>query len=708
MSAIRFSCCESNYEGIRSPLATDRKEKTEMSSSIETLSKDILYGLRQFVRNPLFTVIAVLSLALGVGANTAIFSIMNAALLKSLPVRDPQQLVILTDPTSSGIWNGMDNGGNRMFLSYPEYVQLRDHATVFSGMCASEAQLERVNVRISGGPQEEARGRLVSENYFSVLGVEPVIGRFFNPDDASVVGKYPEAVIGYDYWQRRFGGKTDVLGTPVRIFGSTLTIIGVAARNFKGEAVGQSPDIWLPMMMEPLVKPGRDWLHEDLSQTISKVMWLQVLGRLKPGITVNKAQAEMDVLFRRIIETGYPLTLSPQARKEALDQHLKVQEASTGTFEDRKDFSQQLMVLLAASGVVLLICCANLANLLLARATARQKEVGIRLSIGASRARLVRQFITESLLLAFFGGIAGLLFAIVAARAIVHLLSRPQDPLQLSTGLDWRVLGFTIAVVVVTGVLFGLAPALRATRVDLNETLKATGRGITHSGKRLNFAKILVVLQVGLSLLLVIAAGLFLRTLWNLQSVSLGYPKEKLLLTGVDGRSAGFKDSEIVALFQNITDRLRVLPGVEGVTYSGNGLFSGGESGDQIEVEGFTPKNSEEDRDSRFDRVGPAYFSTLGVPLLLGREIGIQDTASSPKVCVINEAFAKHFFAGRNPIGRHITQIFGDIKSTMEIVGVAKNARDHNLRKDVLPRFYMPLAQVRHGTSNFSIMAVKN
>jgi predicted permease len=674
-------------------------------SSLEALGKDIRYGLRQLARNPVFTVVAVLSLALGVGANTAIFSIMNAALLKSLPVRDPQELVILTNPTSSGVWMGMDSGGPRTLLSYAEYVQLRDHSTVFSGMCASESQLNRLTVRIGSGPQEEARGRLVSESYFPVLGIEPAIGRFFNPDDASTVGKNSEAVISYDYWQRRFGGKTDVLGTSLRIFSSTLTIIGVAPPGFHGESVAEAPDVWMPAMMEPLVKPGRDWLHEDLSQTPMKVMWLQVLARLKPGVTVAKAQAEMDVLFRQIIEAGYPATLSSEARKEALDQHIKVQKASTGVFAGRGEFSQQIMILLGVSAVVLLISCANVANLLLARATARQREVGVRLSIGASRGRLVRQFLTESLLLAFFGGVAGLLVAWGAARLVVHLLSHPQDPMQLSTNLDLRVLGFTLAVTLLTGLLFGLAPAIRATRVDLNESLKETGRGTTHSGRRLSFAKSLVALQVGLSLLLVVGAGLFLRTLWNLQSVNLGYPKENLLLAGVDGTSAGFKDNGLLTLYQNITDRLRVLPGVRGVTYSGNGLFSGGESGDEIQVEGFTPQ-SERDRSARFDRLGPGYFSTLGIPLLLGREIGLQDTPASPKVCVINEAFAQRFFKGRTPIGRHITQVFGDLKSIMEIVGVARNARDHNVREEVLPRFYIPEGQSMEGPSghvNFEV-----
>lgn len=667
----------------------------DSASWLDSLTKDLRYGLRQLRRNPVFSAVAVLSLALGIGANSAIFSVMNAALLKALPVRDPQQLVVLTDPNSAGVSIGMDTG-ERALLSFAEYASMRDQTQAMSGMFASQSGLPSFPVRIAGGPQEEAQGRLVTENYFSVLGVEPAIGRFFNPDAHIAPGQDPEAVINYDYWQHRFGGKADVLGASIRMFGTTLTIIGVAAPGFHGETVGQSPDLWLPMMMQPMVMPGRDWLHEDLSQTPAKVMWLHVFGRLKPGVTKATAQAEIDVLFRHIIDAGYPPTLSPEARKEALDQHIKMREARTGAFNNRDDFGQQLLVLLAVSGLVLLISCANVANLLLARATARQKEVGIRVSIGASRTRLLRQFLTESLMLSLLGGLSGVLIAFAASRIVVHLLSRPADPLQLSTGLDLRVLAFTLGVTVLTGLLFGLVPAIRATRVDLNNSLKETGRGVTYSGKRLSFAKALVVVQVGLSLLLVVAAGLFLRTLWNLQSVSLGYPKENLLQARVDGTSTGFKDVALGNFYQSVADLLRALPGVRGVTFSENGLFMGTESGDQVEVEGFTPKR-DQDRSSLFDQVSVNYFSTLGVPLILGREIGVQDTPTSPKVCVINEAFAKRFFAGRNPIGRHITQKFGDMRSTLEVVGVARNARDHRLRNEVEPRYYLPVGQTMYG-----------
>jgi predicted permease len=670
----------------------------------EDLLKDLRYATRQFTRNPVFTVVAVASLAIGIGANTAIFSVLNAAMLKSLPVRDPQGLVMLTNPNESGVSSGMSTG-ERGMLTYAEFANLRDHATSFDGLCAAQAQIGRGQVRIVGGQQEDALGRLVSEEYFSVLGVDPAIGRFFSRADAKSPGEDPYAVISYDYWQKRFGGNVSVLGTPLKMLGATVTVIGVAAPGFTGESVDEKPDFWMPMMMQPLVMPGRDWLHEDLSKNIEKVMWLHVFGRLKPGVTRARAQTEIDVLFRGMIENGYPTTLDPETRKQALNQTIKMHDARTGAFGGRDDFTQQLKVLLGASMVVLLIACINVANLLLARATARTKEVGVRLSIGASRLRLVRQFLTESLLLSLLGGVAGLLLAWGASRALVLLLTERRQDFALAPTLDWRVLSFTIAVTLLTGILFGLAPALRSTRVNLNDSLRDGGRS-TDSGSRLNLAKGLVIVQVALSLLLVAGAGLFLRTLWNLQAVSLGYTKEHLLLVTADGVSAGYKDARLSSLWRDLTERLRALPGVQGATYSTNGLFSGSESADEIDVEGFKPTKDNE-KFARFDTVGPQYFATVGIPLLLGRDIGQQDNATSPHVCVINESLAKLYFNGRNPIGRHITEKFGGKMNAMEVIGVAKNARDHRLRGDIPPRFYIPGDQGMDGPNEWATFEIR-
>jgi predicted permease len=663
-------------------LQKERTREMDIATRLETVVKDLHYALRQLAHNPVFSAIAVLSLALGIGANTAIFSVFNAALLKSLPVRNPQELAMLTDPDSSGVAIG-SSSGERALLSYSEFEKLRDRSTTLD-LCASESSLNRWSVRIAGGSQEDARGRLVSEEYFSVLGVDPIIGRFFSQTAG--------AVISYDYWQRRFAGKTDVLGAPIRLYNAALTVIGVAPPGFHGETVGENPDIWAPMRMEPMVKPGRDWIHEDLRKSIEKVMWLQVFGRMKPGISLAKAQAEIGVLFKAIIEDGYPKTLSERTRKVLLDQRVRVRDARTGAFGGRNEFSQQLLVLLITAGLVLLIACANVANLLLARATARYREVGIRLSIGASKGRLIRQFLTESLLLSALGAGAGLMVAAGAVRILVAMLSDGTSQLQLATTFDWRVLGFTGAVTLLTGLLFGMAPALQGTRVDVSESLKESARNTAGAGKRMTFAKSLVSAQIALSLLLVVGAGLFLRTLWNLQSVELGYSKEKLLAVRIDALTAGYKDAQRAMLYNEIADRLRALPGMRGVTYSENGLFGGTESRDPVDVEGFVHR-SKDDAHAAFDQIGPGYFSGLGVPLLAGREIELRDTANSLRVCVLNEAFAKRFFAGRNPIGKHVTDMWGDTHLTMEVVGVAKDIRDHHLRGNVQERFYIAAAQ---------------
>ena len=670
----------------------------------DDLLKDLRYAARQFVRNPVFTAVAVASMAIGIGANTAIFSVLNAAMLKSLPVRDPQGLVMLTDPNQTGVSSGM-NSGERGMLTYAEFTELRDHATTLESLCAVQSEMNREHVRIAGGQQEDARTKLVSEEYFSVLGVDPAIGRFFNRSDAKGPGEDPYAVISYDYWQKRFGGNVSVLGTPIKLLGTTLTVIGVAAPGFTGENVADKPDFWIPMMMQPLIMPGRDWLHEDLSKNIEKVMWLHAFGRLKPGVTQSRAQTEIDVIFRGLIENGYPATLDPETRKQAMDQHIKLRDARTGVFGGRDDFAQQLKILLGVSLLVLLIACINVANLLLARATSRTKEVGVRLSIGASRWRLMRQFLTESLVLSLLGGVVGLLFAWGASRVLVLLLTERRQDFALAPTMDWHVLIFTLGVTVLTGVLFGLAPALRSTKVNLTDGLRDGGR-TTASGSRLNLAKGLVIVQVAFSLLLVAGAGLFLRTLWNLQSVSLGYPREHLLVINVDGVSAGYKDARLSSLWHDLTERLRGVPGVQGATYSINGIFSGSESADEIDVEGFTASKREE-KFSRFDMVGSQYFATVGIPLLLGRDIGPQDTAASPHICVINEALAKTFFNGRNPLGRHITEKFGDKKNVMEVVGVAKNARDHRLRGDVPPRFYIPADQGMGGPNEWAFFEIR-
>jgi predicted permease len=531
--------------------------------------------------------------------NTAIFSVLNAALLESMPVRNPNELVMLTNPNASMVLGGLTTG-ERYLLTFPEFAQLRDRTRTLSGVCTSQVTLERWSVRIAGSSPEQRRGRLVGENYFSVLGVQPVLGRFFSQADATGVGKDPYAVISYDYWKERFGGNPAILGTPIRLRRTTFVIIGVAAKGFRGETVGQEPAMWLPLLMQPQVMPGSDGLRGTIGQSENKLMWLHVFGRRKAGVTIPQVQAEISVLFRAILKAGYPASMQAHAQKE----FIAVRPMGGGVFHGRKEFSEQWTLLSLLAGLVLTVACVNVANLLLARAAARTREVAIRLSISAARSRLMRQFLTESLLLTLLGGIAGLLVAGVVLRGLVRVLSDANEGFAIAAAINLHVLEFSAFVTLLTGIFCGLAPALRVTRSTIHENLKETRRGATGSRERVSFARVLVGAQIALSLLLVIGAGLFLRTLWNLQTVAIGYPRDKLLLIQVDSWNAGYRGERAANLSRELVTRITELPGVHAVSHSARGLFSGSEGAAPVEVEGFTSQK-EEDRGSTIDSVGP-------------------------------------------------------------------------------------------------------
>ncbi|MBI1787102.1 MAG: ABC transporter permease [Acidobacteria bacterium] len=668
-----------------------------------TLIHDLRYAGRALRQHPGFAVVAVLSLALGIGVNTAIFSLIHALLLKSLPVEDPGRLVMVSDPSSAGVSIGTQSGVRSLF-TYEEFQRMRERNQVFTGMLAAESSSSRLNAGIGGGPLEEVRTRLVSGDYFATLGVKPLAGRTFTAADDKSPGSDPYVVLSYAYWNKRFGLDAAALGKTIQIHKTFFTIIGVAPPGFLGETIGDSPDLWLPLMMEPMAKPGRDWLHDDPSKA-EKVMWLLVAGRLKPGVTASQAESSLNVLFQQIVHETAGSNLPPDRTRELAGQKIKIRPGNRGASSMRDEFGEPLWVLITVVGVVLLIACVNVANLLLARAAARQREIAIRLALGAGRARLIRQLLTESLLLALMGGAIGILFAFWAGNLLVRMVAGGPNPAPLDVHPDASILTFTAGVSLLTGLLFGLAPALRATRVEAGSALKDNSRSVIGSGARITTGKALVISQVALSLLLLIGAGLFLRTLQNLQNVDLGYPREKLLLVRVDPVTAGYQGARLAAVFRTLLERFGAIPGVRGVTLSENGLFSGTESGDRISVEGYKPQKRGDDS-ARFDQVGPLYFSTLGIPMLAGREIDQRDIETSARVCVINEAMARFFFENRNPIGKHITDEFPDTRTTFQIVGVSKDDRDHRLRGDIPRRFYIPFFQGLGGippAANFEI-----
>ena len=662
-----------------------------MSDWLSTFFLDVRYSLRQFMRSPMFTAIAILSLGLGIGANTAIFSIMNSMLLSSLPVREPERLVILTSPNEEGRSTGVGEN-ERTWISYPEFVQLREQLTTVSGLCAAGSSLQQWQVRIGDQGQQTVSGKLVSEDYFAVLGVEPALGRLFNAHDAQGPGQDPYVVISHGFWQRHFNGRSDVIGTTITLNGTTFNVIGVSEPRFQGESVARNPDLWLPMMMQPSIYPGRDWLQEDPAKSPDKVMWLNAFGRLKPGATLENVQAEVKVVFPRMMQAYYSSTLTPELQKRVMSQYLVVRDAHAGTFPGRDDITLQLQILLAVAGVVLLIACANVANLLLARATGRHREMSVRFALGASRARIYRQLVTETLILGLFGGLIGLLVGFGGSRILISLLSDPDQPFNVAYAPDWRVFGFTAGVALITGLLFGVAPARRAMKIDITSSLREGGRSVTQSGGRLNLARSLVVGQVALSFLLTVGAGLLVRTLWNLQSISLGFPKERMLQVDVDGVSAGYKDRALTNFYAGLSERLSVLPGVQGVAYSRLGLLTGGVARSRIKVDGVIPE-LEKNRRAHYDFVSPGYFALLGAPLLMGRDIGPQDTSDSQKVCVINEVLANRLFGEQNPLGRQLTVFNMKGSNPMSIVGVVKNIRASSLRDEIPPTFYAAVRQ---------------
>ena len=652
----------------------------------QELLRDLVYGLRMLRKSPGFTAVVILSLALGIGANTAIFSLIDSVILKLLPVRDPRQLTALTDPANGGVSIGTSTG-ERQILSNREFESLRARCPVFSGMFAVQSEMSRNSGSLNGGAIEEVHTRLVSGDYFTVLGASPLIGRAFAPSDEKGPGSAPYAVASYEYWQRRFGGSSSVLDTRVRIGNAHLSIVGVMRPAFYGENVGEVPDLWIPLAMQPEIMPGRQWLADDPGHIAEKVMWLQVIGRRKPGVSLAEAQANVDVVFKQIVAEEF--SQLSRSRPEILKQNLKLHDAANGVSYLRGNFGNPLLILMGVAGLVLAIACANVANLLLARAAARQKEMAVRLALGASRARIVRQFLTESLALAALGGIAGSLLAVYGVALLIHLVD---DSAILDLRPDLRMLAFTVGVCLLTGFLFGLAPAWRSSRSSAGGALKEAGRGLTAGAARIGLGKILVIGQIALSTVLLVGAGWFIRTLRNLENVDLGYSREKLVLVGADLLTAGYDGDRLPIAYEELRRRLAQIPGVRSVTYSGNGLFSGSESGDRVSVEGYHPQKRGDDS-SRFDRVGPHYFAGVGIPILLGRDIEERDTASAESVCVVNETFAKFYFGDANPIGKHVTDEFPDTRKTFTIVGVARDARDHSLRRKIDRRFYLSALQ---------------
>jgi predicted permease len=654
---------------------------------IGDLVQDTRYGLRMLRKSPGFSLVAILSLALGIGANTAIFTLLNAVLLKTLPVKAPDQLVLFSTSTGEGTSYGDPPRGAWRLFSYPAYDYLRTHTESFEGLTAFRSGEARLSVRVEGSTGdsvERAQGHLVTGNYFEVLGVKSTIGRVLSPADDTPASR-PVAVISHRYWKEHCNSDPSIVGRNVSLNGTSFTIVGVTPPEFFGERVRLSPDYWMPIVFQPQIEMRDSVMNEQ------NTYWLSLMARLKPGTTRERAQAEVNVALRQFLteQAGQEIT---DERRVAIDNsYIELSSGSRGISGLRFYYSQPLQMLMAIVGLVLLIACANVGNLLLSRSASRQTEMSLRLALGASRARIVRQLLTESTVLAVMGGVLGLLLAGWGVDALVTLVAKT-TPLDVHP--DAIVLGFTIGVSLLSGVVFGLAPALRASRTDLATTLKARSSRTGGLKLRLSLAPALIVGQVAVSLVLLVGAGLFARSLLKLQSEDLGFNRDNVLLIDIDPRLAGYKAQQLSGLYRQLLERINVLPGVRASSIATYSPLSGSGRSSTISVSGYTPR-PDEDMDVTDMLIGPGYCETLGLPIKAGREIGFQDSPASTKIAVINESFAKKFFEGENPIGRRFGYGGDATSADFEIVGVIGDVRYERAQEAAVPTVYRSILQAQ-------------
>ena len=639
------------------------------AASLERLGQDLRFGWRMLWKNKGFTAVAVLSLALGIGANTAIFSLMDAVLLRMLPVAQPEQLYFINNVGARG-------GGSAP--PYPCFERFRDQNQSFTGLAAFTRRDLRIRI---DGQREEIQGQFVSGNYFAVLGVSPLLGRALSPADDAVPGKGgPDgyvAVISYSYWTRRFGRSPEVIGKVVQIGNDSVTIIGVSPPEFYGLFPGAEMDISLPLMFEGprLLAAKNSW-------------WFNAVGRLKPNASVAQAQAELEAIFQPFMtETS----VSAEMRRDAFAR-IELTPASRGLDTVRRQFSRPLQTLMVMVALVLVNACANVANLFLARATARRKEFGVRQALGASRWRLVRQLLTESLLLVSLGGLLGLLFAHWSSSFLTSFFATGTDRLSVNVTLNYRVLLFTLGAGLLTGLLLGLAPAWHATRFAPAPALKENAS--TNTRRRSRFGNLLVVTQVALSLPLLVGAGLFLQTMRNLKNLDAGFRSDGVVTMRVNPSAALYRDERLSNLWQDILARVTRLPGVRAASLSTITPLGGVDAVKSVEVAGFIPTASQ-DQEVRLNQVSVGFFQTFGISLLQGRAFNEDDNKAAPQVALLNETAARFYFGDRNPLGTQLSFKRGAkaAPAVYQVVGVVRDTRYNSLREPDTRAVYLPLPQ---------------
>jgi len=650
------------------------------------LLHDIRFAARTLTKSPAFVTVAVLSLALGIGANTAIFTLTDQLLLRLLPVHHPEQLVLLSPV---GEHYGNNQGSNR--ISYPMYQDFRDRNQVFGSMFC----MREVPMSVSyAGRTERISGEVVSGNYFPVLGVAAALGRVFTAGDDHMQGGHPVAVMSYGYWQRRFAGDPGVIGRKLIVNGYPYTVVGVSQAGFTGTDPASAPELRVPVAMSRQLAR-----FYDLNDRRSR--WVTAFARLKPGVSLEAAKAGLQPLFHQILQMEVRqkafAKAAPDMKQRFLQMSMNVLPASAGRSYLRRQFSTPLLVLMAIVALVLLIACANVANLLIARAASRQKEIAIRLALGAGRWRIVSQLLVECLMLAMAGGLAGLALAVWIDRVLIGLLPPQSTPLAISSTPDWRILCFNLALSVFTGVVFGLTPALQATRPDVAPALKDQV-GSLAGGTSAGLRKSLVVAQVSLSLLLLIGAGLFIRSLGNLKGLDPGFRTSNLIAFKIDPTLNGYKPERTRALYRRLKETLDGLPGVQNSGLAVVPVLEGDEWDEWVTIDTYKPKQGEVP-DPHENFVSPNYFATMEIPLLAGRDFKLTDTAGSPLVAIVNESFAKKYFSSLNALGHRVGMgIDPGTKTDITIVGVARDTKYESMRDEIPTEIFIPFDQMDFAT----------
>ena len=656
-------------------LAKEECRDARGTQFFEQTWQDIRFGLRMLRKSPGFTATAILTLALGIGANTAIFSVMDTVILQSLPIRNPNELVVISSVTP--------RTGQSDSFSYPMYQDIRDKNDAFDGVLA----VGGVQMNVSyAGESEHVRGRLVSGNYFDVLGVHPWTGRLFTQDDDRIPSANPIAVLSYGFWERRFGKDPLLVGKTILLNEHAMTVIGITAPGFYGTELSDAPDVYVPLMMTPVFNP----VPANRMQSHTH-QWLTLMARRKPGVSIAQAQASLEVLYQQLRAAEGQSSLagaSDFARKQFFSRTVVLSPGNQGLGHLQRGFSEPLTMLFAVTNIVLLILCANLANLLLARASARGQETAVRLALGAGRFRLLRQWLTESLLISVLGGASGVLVAMWVKAALVGFIPASFRN-NLATPFGWRVFAFTFLISVVVGAIVGLAPAIRASRSATALTLRGESRTSASSGKVFSLRGALIVIQVALSLPLLIGAGLFLRSLVNLRSIETGFDKDHVLLATLNPALSGYSPEATRNFYNQLLAQIRAVPGVQAATVSTESPISGSWDSNGIVVEGYVARSDESMSVNTAD-IAPQFFQTLGIPFVAGRDFTEKDANGAPRVAIVNETMAHYFFGNSNPIGRKIG--LDELPDT-EIVGVVRDAKYAQLREKQLRHFYIPMLQ---------------